>query len=146
MATSAQRTGRFSVKRIISVTLLFMLVGTAAELYLLEHFEDTQQLIPLLCIGTILLLLLLLLFRSSKRAIQLFRLVMGLTALSGLVGALLHLRANYEFELEMKPTATGWELFTESLSGALPTLAPASMIVLALIGYAYSILLNQQER
>lgn len=72
-----------------------------------------------------------------------FQLLMVATALSGLYGIYLHLRANYEFELEMKPTLGGWELFTESLSGALPALAPASMIVLALIGYSYSILLKQ---
>tara|TARA_B100000767_G_scaffold269985_1_gene292810 strand:+ start:1707 stop:1856 length:150 start_codon:yes stop_codon:yes gene_type:complete len=45
----------------------------------------------------------------------------------------------------MKPTANFWELFSESLSGALPTLAPMSMIVLALIGYSYLILIKQQN-
>jgi len=45
----------------------------------------------------------------------------------------------------MKPTATKWELFSESLSGALPTLAPMSMLVLALIGYSYLILIKQQN-
>ena len=68
-----------------------------------------------------------------------------LTSLSGIYGAFLHLQANYEFEQDMKPTANFWELFSESLSGALPTLAPMSMVVLALIGYSYLILIKQQN-
>ncbi|MDX1314396.1 MAG: hypothetical protein R3356_02740, partial [Eudoraea sp.] len=46
---------------------------------------------------------------------------------------------------EMTPSAKGWDLFVESLSGALPALAPGSMIVLALIGYSYLILLKQKN-
>ena len=52
---------------------------------------------------------------------------------------------SFTFEQDMKPTANFWELFLESLSGALPTLAPMSMIVLALIGYSYLILIKQQN-
>jgi hypothetical protein len=75
----------------------------------------------------------------------LFKVILGCTALSGIYGTFLHLRANYEFELEMKPNARDWDLFIESLSGALPTLAPGSMIVLALIGYSYILLLKQKQ-
>ncbi|NAS30971.1 hypothetical protein GTQ40_08330 [Flavobacteriaceae bacterium R38] len=74
-----------------------------------------------------------------------FKLVLIVTALSGFYGVFLHLRANYEFEQEMKPTANGWDLFLESLSGALPTLAPGSMVVLALLGYSYLIFLKQKQ-
>lgn len=114
------------------------------ELYLLDHYEDIQQLIPLICIGVALLVLVALIKRPTERIKRLFKLVLGLTALSGLYGTYLHLKANYEFELEMTPTAAGWDLFVESLSGALPALAPGSMIALALIGYSYLILLKQQ--
>jgi hypothetical protein len=136
---------RFSPKQVNGFALLFMLVGTSMELYLLDHFEGPLQWIPLLCLGASLLLMLILFFRITPRLISLFQLLMGLNALSGLYGAFLHLQANYEFELEMKPTARGWELFTESLSGALPALAPGSMIVLALLGFSYSILLQQKQ-
>jgi len=37
------------------------------------------------------------------------------------------------------------ELFLESISGAFPVLAPLSMVVLALIGYSYLILINQKQ-
>jgi hypothetical protein len=74
-----------------------------------------------------------------------FQILLGLTALSGVYGVFLHLRANYEFEQEMKPTAEPWDVFVESLAGALPSLAPASMIVLALIGYSYLLLLKREQ-
>lgn len=136
---------RYGIKRVILLALLFMLLGTLLELYLLDHYEDTLQLIPLLCIGGALINLLILFFRKSQAIINLFKLVLVITSLSGIYGAFLHLQANYEFEQDMKPTANFWELFLESLSGALPTLAPMSMIVLALIGYSYLILIKQQN-
>lgn len=131
--------------RVLMVTLLFMMLGTAMELYLLDHYEDTLQLIPLLCIGLSLLVFIVLFFKKTKSLRLIFQILMGLTALSGILGAYLHFQANYEFEQEMKPTAGTWDLLTESLSGALPTLAPGSMIVLALIGYSYLILLKQKQ-
>lgn len=145
MKDQQQKVGRFRVEQLILAALLFMMLGTSMELYLLDHYEGTLQLIPLLCIGSALLLMLILFFQKTNFLLSLFQWLMVLTAGSGLYGVFLHLRANYEFELEMKPTAKGWDLFMESLSGALPSLAPASMIVLALIGYSYLILLKQKQ-
>ena len=110
-----------------------------------NHYEDTLQLIPILCIAASILALFILFIKKTKWTRSLFKLVLALTALSGVYGAFLHLKANYEFELEMKPGAKGWDLFLESLSGALPSLAPGSMIVLALIGYSYLLLLKQRQ-
>ena len=145
MQKQKSKTERFSLMQVIVAALLFMMFGTALELYLLDHYEDVLQLIPILCIGVSILLVFILFFRRTKLTTGIFKLVMVLTALSGVYGTFLHLRANYEFEQEMKPGAEAWELFTESLSGALPTLAPASMIVLALLGYSYLILLKQKR-
>ena len=136
---------RFGVKTTIMVALLFMLLGTATELYLLEHFEDTLQLIPLLCIGISLLLLGLFYVWRVPILRTSLTVVLILTGLSGVYGTFLHLRTNYEFELEMTPGAEGWDLFKESLSGALPALAPLSMVVLALIGYSYLLLIKQEK-
>jgi len=136
---------RLSVKYVITAALLFMLLGTSAELYLLEHYEDTLQLIPLLAIGISLGLLVILFFWRTNFLLAVFTIVLVITGLSGVYGTFLHLRANYEFELEMTPSAEGWDLFQESLSGALPALAPLSMIVLALIGYSYLLLIKQEK-
>ncbi|MCI4671777.1 MAG: hypothetical protein MRZ79_26785 [Bacteroidia bacterium] len=144
MQEETSNTQGFNLKQVIVWALLFMMIGTSMELYLLGHYEDSKQFIPLTCIGISLLFMVILQFQRSGMMIKVFRLLMGLTALSGLYGVYLHLLANYEFEQEMKPTESAWNLFLESLSGALPALAPASMIVLALIGYSYSILLKQK--
>ena len=74
---------KFSVKQIIVLALLFMMVGTLLELYLLDHYEDTYQLIPVLCIAFSLINLIILLFKKSKRIINLFKLVLVLTSFSG---------------------------------------------------------------
>ncbi len=145
MQSSTNTARRINPKKLIMSALLFMMVGTALELYLLDHYEDTLQLIPMLCIGASIIILVVLLYRRTKWTIRLYKLILALTALSGIYGTFLHLQANYEFELEMKPTAKAWDLFVESLSGALPALAPGSMILLALIGYSYLILLKQQQ-
>lgn len=133
------------LKKIILVGFLLMMLGTVSELYLLNHYEDTLQFIPILSIGLLLLLVLVLFFYRSKFLQMVFKILLVLTALSGIYGSLLHLQANYEFELEMTPTLSGWDLFLESLSGALPALAPLSMVVLALIGYSYLILINHKQ-
>lgn len=58
-------------------------------------------------------------------------------ALSGFIGIYFHLQANWEFETELHPGQDLITNFTESMSGALPALAPGSMVVFALIGYIY---------
>lgn len=145
MQNDQSKSQYLGLKRVLLAAFVFMTVGTVLELYLLDHYEGAQQLIPILCIGMSILTMLLLFFRRTNMTMKLFISVLVLTALSGVYGAFLHLRANYEFEQEMKPTAGGWDLFVESLSGALPALAPFSMIVLALIGYSYVILIKQKR-
>jgi hypothetical protein len=122
-----------------------MTAGTVLELYLLSHYETLFQLIPILCIGLVSVNVIILVFHRTRVIQTLFKFILVITALSGFYGTYLHLVANYEFELEMKPTANNWDLFLESLSGAYPALAPFSMTVLALIGYSYLILINQKQ-
>ena len=122
-----------------------MMVGTVLDLYLLSHYESRLQLIPILCISLLMLTMIVLFFLRTKLVRRLFKFILVITTLSGVYGVYLHLVANYEFEIEMKPTANNLDLFLESLSGALPALAPFSMIVLALIGYSYLILINQKQ-
>ena len=136
---------RNRIRQVIIVALLFMLIGTGLELYLLDHYEDTLQLIPLVLLGLALLQTIILFFQPRPILLRLFRGTLLLSALSGVYGAYLHLQANYEFEQEMRPSAENWDLLVESLSGALPALAPASMIVLALLGYSYSMLIKQRS-
>ena len=135
----------YRLKKVLVLALLFMMIGSLLELYLLDHYEDSWQLIPILSVGTTLVTLLILFFKKTTKVVNLFKAVLILTALSGVYGVFLHLQSNFEFEQDMKPTATNFELITDSLSGALPTLAPMSLVVLACIGYSYLILIQQQQ-
>lgn len=139
-------THRFKVNRLLMLTLVFMALGTLAELILIDHYEDTWQLIPILLIGISILLFILLKWKPSMVLTSLFRVFMALCILSGLLGTWLHLNANMEFEAELHSSASSWSVFINSLSGALPTLAPGSMIVFGLIGYSQTLLtLNQHK-
>ncbi len=133
------------IKRIIVLALSFMMIGTLLELYLLDHFEDTLQLIPIIGIGAGLILMPLVYFSYSQITVKLYQLILIALSVSGFYGVFLHLKGNFEFEQEMKPTASSWELFVDSLSGAFPALAPLSLVVLALLGYSYLILINQKK-
>jgi len=135
----------YRLKKVLVLALLFMMIGSLLELYLLDHYEDSWQLIPILSVGTTLVTLLILFFKKTTKVVNLFKAVLILTALSGVYGVYLHLQSNFEFEQDMKPTASFWQLITDSLSGALPTLAPMSLVVLACIGYSYLILIQQKQ-
>ncbi|WP_339624386.1 hypothetical protein [uncultured Winogradskyella sp.] len=134
-----------SLKKVIVFALILMIVGTVLELVLLSHYETFLQLIPILCIGLIMINTVILVFKRTHVIKTLFKVLLVITGLSGIYGAFLHLQANYEFALELNPTANNWNLFLESLTGAFPALAPLSIIVLALIAYSYLILINKKQ-
>ena len=139
-----QATGNNSLKNLLFVAILFMSVSTQLELYLLDHYEDAFQLIPIICLSLAILTFVLIQLRLLKGLIQAFRVSLILSVLSGIYGTFLHLRANYEFEAEINAKSDSWSLFVESLSGALPALAPLSMILFAIIGYSYLTLIKQK--
>jgi hypothetical protein len=115
---------------------LFLLgvVGVAAELYLLEHFEDPAQWTPLALLAVGLVSALVAVVRPSAGAVWLLRVVaVGFVLVAGL-GIYFHIRSNVEFELELRPTMGGMELVWESLKGAMPALAPGAMAQLGLLG------------
>lgn len=117
---------------------IFALVGTGAELLLLEHFEDYWQKVPLVVMSGGLVALGWHGFYRRAASIRLFQGMMILFLVGGVAGLILHYRGNVEFELEMHPAAAGFELVLSSLMGATPALAPGTMIQLGLLGLAYT--------
>jgi hypothetical protein len=112
--------------------------GTAAELLLLEHFEDPWQWTPLVLIGASLAVLGGHAFAPGRASLGAFRVLMLLFAASGLLGTGLHYRGNVEFEREMHSEGTWWELFRGAMMGATPALAPGTMVLLGSIGLLYA--------
>jgi hypothetical protein len=72
----------------------------------------------------------------GRAAVRTVQALMTLTAVSGVVGVVLHYRGNTAFELEMYPDLAGFELVQKTLTGATPVLAPGSMTLLGLVGLA----------
>ena len=91
---------------------------------------------PLVLLGLGLLAQIWLVWRPNSASVRVFRSLMLLFVLSGLVGLYLHYSANVEFELEMYPSLRGLNLVRGALTGALPALAPATMMHLGFLGLA----------
>lgn len=118
--------------------LVLGMTGTAAELVLLQHYEDAWQIVPIALIGLASLVLVWHGTTNGAASVRALQVVMALFVFSGLVGTGLHHNANAEFELEMDPSLSGFRLFRESLSGATPALAPGTMVQLGLLGLVYT--------
>ena len=127
-----------TLRRILFWTLAIGIVGTESELLLLGHFDDWKQYTPLILLALALVVQGWYFASRSAASIRVLRVAMWLFVVSGAVGVALHLIGNIEFELEMSPGLTGWELFRESVTGATPVLAPGAMLQLGLIGLAWA--------
>lgn len=132
---SADRT-LTTIRRLLLAALLAGMAGTAGELLLIGHFEDSWQFVPIVLLSLGTLLGLAHAFRPNLLTVRLMQLLMGLFIVSGGIGAVLHYRGNAEFELERQPSLGGFELVKDTMTGAFPVLAPGTMVLLGLIGLA----------
>ncbi len=126
------------LRQLLLAILALGLLGTLIELVLLEHTDEWTQWIPIVLLGLGLAGCAAVAVRPSHGVVQLFRVLMGLFIVAGLLGLALHYRGNVEFELEMRPSLGGLELFRKAMTGATPALAPGSMITFGLLGLLYA--------
>lgn len=122
-------------RRLALALLIFGEAGVLLELWLLGHYEDAWQWTPLALISAGLLASAWMIAgRPGPVSFRVFGWLMGGHVAAGGVGLFLHLKANVEFELELHPDNTGWPLVQETLTGAIPALAPGTMFQLGLLG------------
>ena len=126
------------VRTLVLGVFLFGVVGTGAELILLEHMEDGWMWIPLVLMGLSVLSIAAYGTTGASWALRIFQGIMLLFIVSGFIGIWLHYKGNVEFELEMYPSIKGLELFWEAMKGATPALAPGTMTQLGLLGLIYT--------
>ncbi len=138
MMDSEKSDSHRAIRRGILSVFVVGSLGLSAELFLLGHFEEWRQQVPLALLALAFALLATRAFYRTARTLHLFRLIMLAFVLGGAAGLWFHLQANMEFELEMYPTLAGWELLYESLGGAMPALAPGALVQLGLIGFLYT--------
>ncbi len=124
-----------TMRRLLVGLLCFGLAGTTLELWLIGHHEDVWQWIPLAVMTASALSAGWVVAAWSRPSVVTFRLMMAALMATGLVGAVLHYRANMEFQLEMDPSLSGLALMAEVFHAkSPPALAPGNMVLLALVG------------
>ena len=126
------------IRRLLRASLAVGMLGTAGELILLGHVESPAQWIPMIALAVAFALLMWHTLRWSALTVRLLQLVMYAFIVSGVVGVGLHYDGNVEFERELHPKETGLMFLRHTLAGATPVLAPGSMVLLGLLGIAYT--------
>lgn len=129
---------RYDWRGLLLAVLVFGMVGIGMELLLLEHTEEFWQWVPIVLLAAGVLGALMVAIHPDRETVRVFQFVMVLFLASGAVGLFLHYTGNAEFELEMRPTLGGFELFKRSMMGATPALSPGTMLLLGLLGLLYT--------
>ena len=131
--------GTMPLRWLLFTLLIVGLLVTGIDLMLLDHHEDVWQLIPLVLIGLALLVIVWHAARRTVTSLRALQAVMVLFIGAAAAGIVLHYRGNMEFQLELDPTLSSWELFNKVIRAkAPPAAAPSVMAQLGLIGLIYA--------
>src|SRR5215475_4739959 len=127
------------MRRLLLTILILGLVGTGAELLLLQHTKSPWELIPLVLIGLAVAILSWHAITKHPASVRAVQGIMGLFLLAGVAGIALHYQSSIEFKLETNPSLVGWALFWAAITATTPpALAPGAMIQLGLLGLIYT--------
>jgi hypothetical protein len=126
------------MRRLVLFVLVIGLIGTGLELALLDHFEDSLQVLPVALIAAAGASLVWLLVRPGRAIVRVFQGVMVAFVLAGALGVLLHYRGNLAFQQEIDPEQRRSEMFWNALHAkSPPALAPGVMVQLGLLGLIF---------
>jgi hypothetical protein len=119
--------------------LVLGLIGTVTELILLEHYEQALQFVPLVLIVLAVVVLAWHVLQPGTGSLRAVQIVMALFVLAGFAGALAHFNGSAEYQLELNPDMSNWELLEKiPHAKAPPLLAPGMMLWMGLLGLAYA--------
>jgi hypothetical protein len=110
-----------SMRAMVLGVYLLGVVGTGIELFFLKHTTGISQLIPIVLLVMSLLVLAWHALERKTASLKTFQITMLLFIGAGLLGTVLHYRANQG-----------------SVTGKAPALAPGTMIQLGLLGLIYT--------
>ena len=106
---------------------------------MLEHYETALQAVPLASIALALAVLIWHGIKGDALSIRALQATMVLFLAAGIAGAGLHFRGGAEFQLEIDPSQSRWEIIKKVMRAkAPPVLAPGVMVQLGLVGLAYA--------
>jgi hypothetical protein len=127
------------LRRWVLGVLALGLIGTVTELILLEHYEQLLQFVPLVLIAIAVIVLIWHVLRPDTASLRALQIVMGLFVLAGFLGMGAHFHGSAEYQLELNPEMSKWNLLMKVMHAkAPPLLAPGMMIQLGLLGLAYA--------
>ena len=141
MGTADPRPSRTlqTIRRIILALVALGTLGMSTELLLIGHFEDANQLIPLAMAGVACAVLAWVAVWPTIVSLRSLQFVMLSFIGVGIIGIVLHFKANAEFQREIDPTISTFDLLWKVAEAtAPPALAPGLMVQLGLLGLVYT--------
>jgi hypothetical protein len=126
------------LRRWILLVFVLGLAGTIVELLLLEHYEEPLQYVPLVLIAAGFAGVVWLMVRYDAASLRAFEILMVLFVLAAFVGFAAHFAGSAEYQLELDPDMSTWDMLEKILHAkAPPLLAPGMMLQLGLLGLGY---------
>jgi hypothetical protein len=126
------------LRGLVLAVLVIGLAGTVTELVLLEHYEQVVQLVPVVLIAAALFAIAWQLISKDAASLCVLGVIMILFVLAGFAGVLAHFRGSAEFQLDLNPSMSTWELLEKVMRAkAPPLLAPGMMLQMGLLGLIY---------
>src|SRR5437773_11171118 len=111
------KTTMTTIRIALFAILLLGMLGSGAELILLDHIEDWRQWIPLILIALGLVASVWHGLQSTARSVRVLRAIFIGFIASGLAGIYFHYQDSAEFKLESNPSLRGWPLFWAAVKG-----------------------------
>jgi hypothetical protein len=127
-----------SVRQLLLALVFVGIAGLAVELALLRHTDSFTQWIPHVTLLIGLLSTVAVYLRPGAGSLKVFRIVMVIFVIVGILGIYLHYRGNVVFALERDPSLSRTRLIWKALRGATPALAPGSLTQLGLLGLLFT--------
>ena len=127
------------VRRWLFAVLALGVAGTGTELLLIEHYEDPLQFVPLATIAIGVLVIVWHAAAGGAPSVRALQATMVLFLVAGSAGMWFHFRGGAEFQLEIDPAQSRWNVFTKVMRAkAPPVLASGVMVQLGLLGLVYA--------
>jgi multisubunit Na+/H+ antiporter MnhB subunit len=128
-----------TIRRALLAVLAAAIAGMMVDLSLVGHFEDINQLIPLVIGGITLLALAWVAIRPGRVSLRAMQFMMLWFIGAGILGITLHFQANAEFQRDIDPSIATVDLVWKVVQAtAPPALAPAVMMQLGVLGLVYT--------
>ncbi|MCW9706445.1 hypothetical protein [Fodinibius salsisoli] len=131
-----QKTTAQQLRSFLMGVAAFIFIGNVAELYLLDHFEQAQQWIPIILSAVGFMVTVTAWQYPGPKVLATLRWLMVITALASIYGMYLHFSSNYSFTQEINPSFSAMEAVWPAIKGSNPLLAPGILFLAAVLAIA----------